>query len=342
MKLVRLGRSELMVPQLGFGALPIQRVSSPAAERILREAYDRGVRFFDTARMYSDSEEKIGRALADVRPSLVLATKTTATDRATARSHLTASLRNLKTDYLDLVQLHNPEALPDPDDENSALAALREARAEGLVRYIGLTNHRLDVASAGVRSGWFDTVQFPLSYISTEKELALVELCREHDIGLIAMKALSGGLLRNVKAAFAFLRRFGNVVPIWGIQSEAELQEFLSYEDEPPVLDEELWAAIERDRRELSGAFCRGCGYCLPCPVDIPIPWAARMSLLLRRAPSTPFLSTEWQEKMDRIDSCLDCRDCASRCPYELDTPTLLRTVLEDYRAFSAAATGSS
>ncbi|MGC4070631.1 MAG: aldo/keto reductase [Polyangiaceae bacterium] len=338
MKLVRLGRSELVVPQLGFGALPIQRVTSEAAERILRGAFDHGVRFFDTARMYSDSEEKIGRALADVRPHVVLATKTMATDRATAMEHLTTSLKNLKTNYVDLIQLHNPEALPDPDDENSALAALRDAKKAGLVRYIGLTNHRIDVASAGARSGWFDTVQFPLSYISTERELALIELCRERDVGLIAMKALSGGLLRHVNAAFAFLRQFDNVVPIWGIQSEGELREFLSYEAEPPILDETLWEAIERDRRELSGAFCRGCGYCLPCPVEIPIPWAARMSLLLRRAPSTPFLSAEWQEKMSRIDSCLDCRDCASRCPYELDTTELLRTVLADYRAFALAA----
>lgn len=277
MKHVVLGRTQLTVPQLGFGALPLQRVASPEAERIVRKAYDAGVRFFDTARAYSNSEEKLGRSLVGLRSSVVLATKTMATDRATATQQLTESLRQLRTDYIDIVQLHNPEALPAPGDPDSAYAALVEARQKGMVRYIGLTNHRRELAEAGVLSGLFDTLQFPLSYLSTPEELQLVDRCRKHDVGLIGMKALAGGLIVNARAAFAFLRRFDNLVPIWGIQRECELDEFLALESNPPSLDRELEAQIEKDRHELAGTFCRGCGYCLPCPAEIPIHWAARM-----------------------------------------------------------------
>jgi aryl-alcohol dehydrogenase-like predicted oxidoreductase len=334
MKTVTLGRTQLVVPQLGFGALPIQRVASPEAERIIRNAFENGVRFFDTARMYSDSEEKLGRALEDIRTQVVIATKTTATDRKTATEHLATSLKNLRTDYIDLVQLHNPDQLPNPNDVNSAYAALVDARAAGVIRHIGLTNHRLDLAQSGVTSGLFATLQFPLSYLSTPEELALVSLCRKNDVGLIGMKALAGGLLANVPAAFAFLRQFDNLVPIWGIQRQSELDEFLALETAPPPLTDALLALIDKEKSDLAGSFCRGCGYCLPCPADIPIPWAARMSLLLRRAPAAEFLSREWQEKMSRINDCTECGACASRCPYSLDTPQLLKNVLTDYRTF--------
>lgn len=334
MKTVTLGRTQLVVPQLGFGALPIQRVPSPEAERIIRKAFDHGVRFFDTARFYTDSEEKLGRALQDVRADVVLATKTMATDYAAAKEQLATSLRNLRTGYIDLIQLHNPDTLPDPADTNSAYAALVEARNAGLVRHIGLTNHRLELAVTGVRSGMFDTLQFPLSYLSTSEELELVALCRECNVGLIAMKALAGGLLTNIRAAFAFLRRFDNLVPIWGIQRESELDEFLALESTPPELTADLMDAIAKERQELGSAFCRGCGYCLPCPAEIPIHWAARMPQLLRRAPVEGLLSAHWQQQMARIEDCTECGACASRCPYRLDTPRLLKEALLDYRSF--------
>jgi len=334
MKTVTLGRTRLVVSQVGFGALPIQRVAYPDAEHIIRKAYTRGVRFFDTARFYSDSEEKLGRALEDVRTNVVLATKTMATDRATASEQLATSLRNLRTDYIDIIQLHNPDALPNPTDRNSAYAALVEARGSGVVRHIGLTNHRLELARTGVLSGMFDTLQFPLSYLSTPEELELIELCRDNDVGLIAMKALAGGLLTNIPAAFAFLRRFDNLVPIWGIQRESELDEFLALDAACPELTLELEQAISDDRRDLGTAFCRGCGYCLPCQAEIPIHWAARMPQLLRRAPTDGFLSPHWQQQMARIEECTECLACASRCPYQLDTPQLLKAALTDYRTF--------
>ena len=339
METMRLGRTGLEISRTGFGALPIQRVDFDTARAILRKAYAGGITFFDTARGYSDSEAKLGYALADVRDEIVLATKSSgALDRTSLLERLEISLDKLRTDHVDILQLHNPSVLPDPDDPESLYAGLLEARDKGLTRFIGITNHKLDNALTAARSGLYDTVQFPLSAISSDEDLQLIDVCRQEDVGLIAMKALSGGLLTNAKLAFTALRQYENVVPIWGIQRESELDEFLALEANPPVLDDAMRAEIEEEKEALSDDFCRGCGYCLPCPADIPIPMAARMSFLLRRAPSARFLTPEWQEKMHRIEDCQECGHCRDNCPYGLDTPALLRRMLEEYDQFVAAA----
>jgi uncharacterized protein len=335
MKSVVLGRTHLVVPQLAFGALPIQRASMQDAVRLIRKAFESGIRFFDTARAYSDSEEKLGQALSDVRSKVIIATKTVATDAAGARRDLETSLSKLKTGYIDIIQLHNQETVPEPADEKSAYSALTAARREGLVRYIGITNHRIDVARDAVASGLFDTLQFPLSHISSAEDLSLVEHCQQHDVGFIAMKALCGGLLTNIPAAFAYFRQLHNVVPIWGIQHENELDQFLELERLAPQLTDEHARAIEQDRKELASSFCRGCGYCLPCTADIPIPMAARMSFLLRRAPYRQFLTEGWRQKMQRISDCSKCQNCVTRCPYGLDPPVLLNVMLADYEQFA-------
>jgi len=332
METTRLGRTGLHVSRTAFGALPIQRVDFEAARQILRAAFEGGITFFDTARGYSDSEAKLAYALGDVRDQTVIATKASgARDRDGVLRCIETSLETLGTDHVDLLQLHNPRALPDPEDAQSLYRGLIEAREQGMARYIGLSNHRRDLAEQAVRSGLYDTLQFPLSAISSEEDLALPALCAEHDVGLIAMKAMSGGLLTDAKVAFAALRRFPNVVPIWGIQRMSELNEFLALEADPPALDEALKAAIERDRAELAGDFCRGCGYCLPCSVDIPINTAARISFLMRRSPSARFLTPEFREQMMRIEDCIECGLCKDRCPYELDVPALLKRQLAEY-----------
>ncbi len=245
-------------------------------------------------------------------------------------------MSGLKTDYIDLFQLHNPGSMPDPEDPDGAYQALLDAKREGLVRHIGLTNHRLDLAMKAVTSGLFETVQFPLSSLSSANDLALVAACKELDVGFIAMKAMSGGLITNAASTFAFLRQYGNVVPIWGIQRISELEEFIAFEKNPPEMDQAMTAVIEKDRLELAGAFCRGCGYCMPCPAGIPIPLAARMSFLLRRSPYRGFMTAQWHEQMERIDACQHCGQCIRQCPYSLDTPEILKTMLSDYRAFHA------
>ena len=334
MEVTRLGRTNLTVTRTAFGVLPIQRTEMSEAVRILRRAYDAGITFYDTARGYSDSEEKIGHALSDVRDSITIATKTGARTKGQLLEHLTTSLRNMRTDYVDVMQLHNPDELPDADDPQSSYAGLLEARQKGMARFIGVTNHSLERALASVASGLYDTLQYPLCSISSPEDLALIDSCKAADVGLIAMKPMCGGLLSNMASAFAFLRQFENVVPIWGIQHMTELDELLELGANPPELDGRLRAAIDRDRTELAGEFCRACGYCLPCPADIPIPMAARIHLLVRRLPYQQFLSEAWREQMLRINDCEDCGQCREKCPYKLDPPALLKRALREYEVF--------
>lgn len=336
MPTVTLGRTNLTVEKNGFGALPIQRISKEEAEGLLKRAYEGGITFFDTARAYTDSEEKIGRALSGVRRNLVIATKTHAQSAAEFRAHLETSLRLLRTEYVDIYQLHNPSFCPKPGGEDGLYDAMLQARAQGKVRFIGITNHRLPVAREAVASGLYDTLQYPFHYLATPQEEELVRSCAEANMGFIAMKALSGGLITRPEAAYAFLAPYAHVIPIWGIQRERELEDFLRFFKDPPRMTPELEAVIQKDREELAGNFCRGCGYCLPCPAGIEISDCARMSLLIRRAPSEQYLSQAWREKMDRIEQCTHCGRCKSKCPYSLDTPRLLEENLKDYRELLA------
>ena len=331
---VTLGRTGLTGNKNGFGALPIQRVTRDEAAHLLQKALDHGVTFFDTARAYSDSEEKIGFALSSRRDQFTLATKTTAQTAEGFWNDLHTSLRNLKTDHVDIYQLHNPAFCPKPGDSSGLYDALLEARAQGKIRFLGITNHRLAVAREAIASRLYDTLQFPFSYLASQADIELVNACGQANMGFISMKALSGGLITNSAAAYAFQAQYPNALPIWGVQRERELDEFLSYIDNPPEMTPELQAVIDRDRSELAGDFCRGCGYCLPCPAEIDIPTCARMSLLLRRSPSARWLSPAGQEQMARIDNCINCRHCANHCPYGLDTLALLRRNYEDYKTF--------
>ena len=333
METIRLGRTGLVVSKNGFGALPVQRVGMEEARTLLRRAYENGINYFDTARAYSDSEEKLGYALSDVRANIIISTKTAAANVADFWKQLQESLTLLKTDYIDIYQFHNPAFCPKPGDGTGLYEAMLEAKEKGMIRFIGMTNHRLAIAEESVLSGLYDTLQFPFSYLASEKEEALVRLCEKEDVGFICMKALAGGLITRSDVAYAYLSKFP-VAPIWGIQRERELDEFLSYNDNPPALNEERLAYIDKERRELIGEFCRGCGYCMPCPAGIEINTCARMSLLLRRAPAAGFLTEGGQAMMKKIEGCIECGQCKSKCPYGLDTPSLLKRNYEDYKTF--------
>ena len=336
METIRLGRTELYVTKTAFGALPIQRISKADAVKLVRRAYEGGINYFDTANAYTDSEEKLGEALEGVRRNVVISTKSAGKDKKTVLSHIENSLRSLRTDYIDLFQFHNPAVLPDPGDPDGPFAAALEMQQKGYIRHIGITNHRLKVAQAAIDSGNFETLQFPFCHLATDVDMELVALCKQADMGFIAMKGLSGGLLTNAEACYAFMQQYDNVVPIWGIQRQEELDQWLDITARNVTMTEELKAVIEADRKELAGSFCRGCGYCMPCPAGIEINNSARMNMLLRRSPYRPYMTDQWYEKMHRIENCIHCGQCASRCPYHLDTPSLLQYMLKDYDEFYA------
>ncbi len=326
---MRLGKTNLEVNKNGFGALPIQRRNEKDSIDILKMAYDNGIDFYDTARFYTDSEEKMGKAFKNIREDIYIATKTAMETPEEFWKDLETSLKNLKTDYIDLYQFHNISFCPKKEDE--LYKAMLEAKNQGLVNHIGITTHKYTIANEALESGLYETLQYPFSYLSGENEIKIVEKCKQLDVGFIAMKAMGGGLLKNSKASYAYINQFDNVLPIWGIQNICELEEFLTY-DETTVLNDELKQIIENDKKELGDNFCRGCGYCMPCPEDINISLCARMSLWIRRFPTEPYLTEEYQKIMNETQNCLECYACVDNCPYELDIPKLLKENYDDYQ----------
>lgn len=334
MNTVRLGKTEIVTNKNGFGALPIQRVSFEEAGELLMRAYEAGVTFFDTARFYTDSEQKIGATLvtAGLRDKIYIASKTMCQNVEQFWQQLEASLKALNTDYLDLYQFHNLPFCPKPGDGTGLYEAMLEAKEQGKIRHIGITTHRVVIAEEIIESGLYETLQFPFCYLSTDRDIDLARKCKEADMGFIAMKAMSGGLITNGRIAYAFCDQYDNVLPIWGVQRMEELEEFLGCDEDRPEMTEDIEAFIAKEKEELSGEFCRGCGYCMPCPVGIEINNCARMSLMIRRAPVDVYMGEAYQAKMEQIEDCINCGACKSKCPYELDTPALLRRNLEDYR----------
>ena len=284
--------------------------------------------FYDTARFYTDSEEKLGRAFEDVRDKIYLASKTAAETPEDFWRDLETSLKELRTDYLDLYQHHNISFCPKEGDEMAK--AMLEAKEEGLIKHIGITTHKITIAHEALDSGLYETLQCPFSYLSGEEELKIVQKCKDLDVGFIAMKAMGGGLLKNAKASFAYMNQFDNVLPIWGVQHMSELDEFLSYPYDL-IVDESLQQDIEEDKKELGDNFCRGCGYCMPCPEGINISLCARMSLWIRRFPTEPNMDERTQQIMHKTRDCIECYACVDNCPYELDIPELLKENYEDY-----------
>ena len=337
MKKIILGKTGLKVTKSSMGCLPVKRCDEESAVKLLRNAFMGGINFFDTANAYTDSEKKMGLALSDVRGEIVIATKSNARDKEGVLNHIENSLRMLKTDHIDLFQFHNVPEMPDPNDEKGAYAGAVEAKRRGWIDHIGVTTHRVFVAEECIASGFFETLQFPFSYISSERDLALAGKCREAGMGFIAMKGLAGGLLTNAEACFAFMNQYENVVPIRGIQRQEELDRWLQVTEKDLKMTDEIAAFIEKERKEFAGSFCRSCGYCMPCTVGINIRECARMNMLLRRSPWQKYMSDEWHGQMQKIGDCIECGNCSAKCPYGLDTPKLLKEMLLDYNEFYAS-----
>lgn len=309
-----------------MGCIPIQRLTRDGAVSLLRTAYDNGVNFFDTAHVYTDSEEKIGAAFSgSLRDKVIIATKAMATTYEKTAEQLEESLRRLKTDYIDLYQWHNPANLEGFLTGHGPYQAMLDAQKAGKIRHIGITNHNLGRAREAVSSGAFATLQFPLSVLSSEEEIEMTRWCAAQDIGVIAMKAMCGGMMPDGRLPFIFLNQYPHIVPIWGMEKKEELEQFLSLTRNPEPFTDAMREEIEKLRAEFGDEFCRGCGYCLPCPESIEIPIMMRITCFVtRNVPGSQFTEKRLGE-VANIDNCRECGACVSRCPYHLDIPAILK-----------------
>jgi predicted aldo/keto reductase-like oxidoreductase len=311
------------VSRVGFGGIPIQRLTEAEAVQVVQRCLDLGVTFLDTATGYTTSEERIGKAIAGRREKLVLATKTPARDRATAMEHLELSLRRLNVDTIDLWQFHNVstfDALDQVLGPSGAMEAAQQALETGKVRHIGITSHSLDVALKAVTLGHFETVQVPFNFVTHEPAEKLVPLAREHDVGFIAMKPLGGGMLSDASLCFKYLLQFEDVVPDPGIERVEEIEEIVAIVTGSWELTPEERQEIERIRAQVGTRFCRRCGYCEPCPQDVGISVIMNLPNIWRRLPVERLrVPTGWVgEAVQSARDCIACGECEEKCPYQL------------------------
>ncbi len=318
MELVRLGNTELKVSRISFGGLPIQSTSPGEAEEAVRYAVKRGINFFDTARAYRTSEERLGLGLDGFGSRVMVATKTMYKDLDQLAEDFELSLKLLKRSYIDLFQFHivnYKKELKAILDKNGPFNYLEEEQRKGRLRYIGITSHRPPLMLEAMASGRFASVQIPLNFIESGPLKKVIPYARENKVGIIAMKPLAGGVFRNRQAALRWVLQHENVVPIPGMCRVSEVDENLCAL-ETPFGPEDL-ADLRQDQDELGLSFCRRCDYCMPCPNDIEASYIVRAGLMFHRS--------GW-DKMERRDvelfirglSCTGCGECASRCPYNL------------------------
>jgi hypothetical protein len=322
-----LGATGLSVSAVGFGGIPITRLTETAAAQLVRAAFDAGINFFDTAWGYPGSEERLALGLGGVdRAQLVIATKDGSTDGAMFRKHALESLGRLAVDYVDVLQFHNlsdrrhVDAVMAPGGAYEAALGLRD---EGRVRHIGVTCHNTELAAELVASGKFETLQVPINFIADEAE-SLVAECARRSVGFIAMKPFAGGAIEDGELALRYLQQFPTVVPIPGIEKAEELRQVVELYNAPLPPTEDQRQRMGRIREEIGRVFCRACGYCQPCPQEIAIAMVLRAQSFVKRM-STEFALRAVGHHVAKVDSCLDCRQCVERCPYHLDIPAMLR-----------------
>jgi predicted aldo/keto reductase-like oxidoreductase len=334
MKIVMLGDTGLAVSEIGFGGIPIIPLSMKDGAAVVRHCYEMGITFFDTANVYRDSEKKVGQALCDVRDRVVIATKTLGRDAETAEKHIRLSLENLKTDRIDIYQLHNvsnEDTLGRVLAPGGAYRAAEKAKEEGTIRFIGFSSHNVKFAAGVCRRGLFSTVQVPFNFIETEAVDELLTVAAEMGMGVIGMKPLGGGLLQRADLCFKFLQRYPGIVPIPGVVSKEEMDEIVSLVRSREPLTEVDLADMEKIRTDLGTRFCHRCGYCLPCENGVRIPEALGFKSILKRFQGETALKFS-RDAVKSAENCDQCGACIERCPYELPIPEMLEENLALFR----------
>lgn len=333
MRYVTLGKTGIEISEVGFGCIPIIRLSTAEAVTVLRRAYDAGITLFDTANAYLDSEEKIGLAFEGIRSRLIISTKTLKRDRAGAGADIDLSLRRLRTDYIDIFQIHQLSLESDYQTLRGAdgvMEAALLARQAGKIRHIGVTSHSIEMAVRLVKTGLFSTIQFPFNFIESKPAEELHPVARQEGMGILAMKPFGGGALDNADLCFRFLRQFPDVVPLPGFDEVEQVDQIAAiYKTDNELLPEDL-AAMDRYKKELGQRFCRRCEYCQPCEQGVMITPAMNYPIVARRmshAKASGFAS----KAMESSRNCTGCAECVKRCPYNLPIPEMLKEHLALY-----------
>ena len=333
MDYVTLGKTGLKISRMGFGGIPIQRIDAQGTKELIHKMTDAGVNYIDTARGYTVSEEYLGYALEGVRDKFVLATKSMARTKEAMTADIEKSLGNLRTEYIDLYQVHNPsmEQLEQVMNEGGALEALKEAQAAGKIRHIGLTAHSVAVFERALELDWVETIMFPYNIVESQGE-ELIARCKEKNIGFIAMKPLAGGAIENASLAIRYICANDNVtVVIPGMAEEKELEQNLrACLDESPLSEEEQ-KEIAGIREQLGSNFCRRCNYCAPCTAGINIPSVFLFAGYLERYDLGDWARDRYDSLAVKASACVGCGECETRCPYQLPIREMLKKCAQEF-----------
>ena len=333
MEYTTLGKTGLKISRMGFGGIPIQRISAEGTKGLMTQLMEAGINYIDTARGYTVSEEYLGYGLEGIRDHFVIATKSMARTKEAMASDIETSLKNLRTDYIDLYQVHNPsmEQLDTVVGENGALEALLEAKTAGKIGHIGITSHSTEVFERALGYDWVETIMFPYNIVENQGE-ALIKKCKEKNIGFIAMKPLAGGAIENGTLALRYVCSNPAVtVVIPGMAEPEELEENIrACSDGSPFTEEEK-AQIEEIRHQLGTNFCRRCNYCAPCTVGIGIPSVFLFAGYLERYNLADWAKDRYKSLAVKASACVKCGKCETRCPYHLPIRKMLEKAAEEF-----------
>ena len=331
MKYIRLGKSELLVSRVGFGGIPITRVSFEEAEKCIRTAIDLGVNYIDTATDYKDSEEKIGEAIKGCRDNLILATKSPPSDPKRLSECIEQSLKRLKVETIDLYQFHCIK------DENSfkksldLLPVLEKAREQGKILHIGATVHGVDLINEVLKADVFETIMIALNFVVNEAAEVALPNARKKDVGIIAMKPMAGGHIEDANLAFKYFVGMDDVVPLIGIEHPDQIREIVKIMDENVPASEEELDSMNTIRQESGFRFCRRCEYCMPCEHGVQIFPITVLNSFIKRFPAADLVKDGWiKDSMNSFENCIQCGECEKKCPYNLE----IREILKESMAY--------
>ncbi len=328
-----LGKTGLQISRLGFGGIPIQRIDAQSAGKLMHQLLDAGINYIDTARGYTVSEEYIGAGLEGIRDKFVLATKAMSRDKAGMEKEIAASLKNLRTDYIDLYQIHNPTPadLEKVCAPGGALEALMEAKAAGKIGHLGVTAHTTAVFERALELPWVETVMFPYNIVETQGE-DLIRRAAQRGVGFITMKPLAGGAIEDATLALRFILQNDAVdVVIPGMADPKELSQNLAACEAVTPLTEEEQEKIKAIRQQLGTQFCRRCNYCAPCTAGISIYSIFLMEGYLSRYGLEDWARTRYNALAKTASDCIGCGVCEERCPYDLPIRDMMKRAVEKF-----------